>query len=378
MGKPIIFTVVGTRPEAIKMAPVVLALRHYSEFCEPLLISTGQHREILYQSLEIFGLTPDVDLDIMQHGASLSQVTCRALEGLDRLMAERSPAMVLGQGDTTTTFASALASFYRRVPFGHIEAGLRTPTIDNPFPEEFNRRAAGLTADLHFPPTEWARDNLLREGKDPATMFVTGNTGIDAVLLAGKRGDQPWFPDFTGRLLLMTTHRRENWGEPQRNIARAALRLVESFPDTMLVVALHPNPAGRETLEPILGSHERIRLIEPPEYGGFVKLMQRAHLILSDSGGVQEEAPAFGVPVLVLRDTTERPEGVTAGTAKLVGTQESAIFEEAERLLSNPTAYAGMANAVSPYGDGKASDRIRYIVLKALGIESEEVSMWAS
>jgi UDP-N-acetylglucosamine 2-epimerase len=377
MPKPVIFIVVGTRPEAIKMASLALEFKKFSDVCEPLLISTGQHREILYRSLEIFGLAPDEDLDIMQHGANLAQVTCRALEKLDGMIEKYKPAMILGQGDTTTTFVAGLNAFYRRVPYGHVEAGLRTDTIDNPFPEEFNRRASGLVANLHFPPTDWSRDNLLREGKDPSTVFVTGNTGIDAVLVAAESSGDEWYPDFQGRVITMTTHRRENWGQPQVNIATAALRLVNEFPDTKLVVALHPNPIVRDTLAPLLGGHERIDLIEPPEYGQFVKLMQRSYIILSDSGGVQEEAPAFGVPVLVLRDTTERPEGITAGTAKLVGTDEDVIYREAHRLLSDPSAHKAMANAVSPYGDGKAAERIRYQVLKYLGVDSPEVPMWA-
>ncbi|MEZ0324625.1 MAG: non-hydrolyzing UDP-N-acetylglucosamine 2-epimerase [Fimbriimonas sp.] len=378
MPKPLIFIVVGTRPEAIKMASVALEFRKFSDVCEPLLISTGQHKEILYRSLEIFGLTLDEDLDIMRHGATLAQVTCRALEKLDGMIEKYQPAMILGQGDTTTTFVAGLASFYRRIPYGHVEAGLRTDSIDNPFPEEFNRRAAGLTANLHFPPTAWAKENLLREGKDPATVFVTGNTGIDAVLVAAQTAVQNWYADYPGRVITMTTHRRENWGQPQVNIANAALRLVNEFPDTKLVVAMHPNPTVRQTLTPLLGSHERIDLIEPPEYGQFVKLMQRSTIILSDSGGVQEEAPAFGVPVLVLRDTTERPEGVSAGTAKLVGTDEEAIYREGHKLLGDEAEFKRMANAVSPYGDGKAAERVRYQVLKYLGVDSPEVPMWES
>ncbi|CAN5444326.1 UDP-N-acetylglucosamine 2-epimerase (non-hydrolyzing) [soil metagenome] len=312
----------------------------------------------------------------MQHGATLAQVTSRALEGLDRLIAEHKPAAVLGQGDTTTTFAAGIASFYRQTLFGHVEAGLRTESIHNPFPEEFNRRATGLTADLHFAPTTWSRDNLLREGKDPATVYVTGNTVVDAVLDTASSEGKNWYPEFDGRLILLTTHRRENWGDPQKNIANAALKLVNEFPDTMLVVAMHPNPIVRDVLEPILSGHDRIKLIDPPDYASFVKLMQRSHLILSDSGGVQEEAPAFGLPVLVLRTTTERPEGVHAGTAKLIGTEEADIYAEGQKLLANPSAYAAMANAVSPYGDGKASARIRYILLKKLGIETPSVGMW--
>lgn len=374
---PKIYCVIGTRPEAIKMAPVVLELRRYSDVCETVLVSTGQHMEILYKSLETFGLKPDIDLAIMQHGQTLAQVTSRALEGLDRLLAEDKPDLVLGQGDTTTTMVAAMAAFYRQIPYGHVEAGLRTDSVHNPFPEEYNRRVCGLTADLHFPPTTWSRDNLLKEMKNPADVYVTGNTGIDAVLQTAAAGEQSWFPDFEGRLILMTTHRRENWGEPQRNIAEAALRLVNEYPDTMLVAALHPNPIVRATLVPILGNHDRIKLIDPPEYAYFVKLIQRAHLILSDSGGVQEEAPAFGIPVLVLRTTTERPEGCDAGTAKLVGTDLEAVYAEGSKLLGDPAAYAAMANAVSPYGDGKASQRIRYVALKHLGIDSPEVPMWA-
>ncbi len=320
MSKPTLFCVVGTRPEAIKMAPVVEELRRYGELAETRLISTGQHREILLQALATFGLKPDEDLEIMTHGQTLAQVTSRAVEGLDKTIALRAPAMVLAQGDTTTTFAAALVSFYRQVRFAHVEAGLRTDTIHNPFPEEFNRRAAGLIAELHFPPTHWARENLLREGKDPSTVFVTGNTGVDAVLEAAAATHEDWYPTHPGRLLLLTTHRRENWGEPQKRIAKAVRRLVEEFQDVLLVVAMHPNPQVRDVLRAELGGLERVDLIEPPEYERFVKLMQRADLILTDSGGVQEEAPAFGVPVLVLRETTERPEGVTAGTARLVGT----------------------------------------------------------
>jgi len=370
----LVFCVVGTRPEAVKMAPVVAELRRF-DAVETRLVSTGQHKEILLQALATFGLTPDVDLAIMSHGQTLAAVTSKALEGIDRLLDEAKPGIVIGQGDTTTAFVAALAAFYRRVPFAHVEAGLRTSTIDDPFPEEFNRRAAGLVASLHFPPTDWARDNLLREGKDPAAVVVTGNTGIDAVLQAAETGKEAWYP--TGeRIVLLTTHRRENWGEPQTRIARAARELTDRFPDVRLVVAMHPNPAVRETLRGILEGHDRIDLIEPPEYERFVKLMQRASLILSDSGGVQEEAPAFGIPVLVLRETTERPEGVHAGTAKLVGTEYDAILNEASTLLGDPQAYNLMAQAVSPYGDGRAAARIRYHVMKKLGIDSPAEAAW--
>ena len=375
MSKPRIVCVVGTRPEAIKVAPVVLELRRFPE-AETLLVSTGQHREMLTQALGAFDLQPDRDLGIMQHGQTLAQVTARAIEGLDGILAEAEPSLVIAQGDTTTTFVAALNSFYRQVPFAHIEAGLRTESIDNPFPEEFNRRAASLVTGLHFPPTKWAEANLIREGHDASTIFVTGNTGIDAVLAMGNRSSGSWYPEWTGRVVLLTTHRRENWGEPQRQIAHAALRLLDDFPDVLLVVPMHKNPDVRATLTGVLGSHERARLIEPPDYDQFVPLMKRAHLILSDSGGVQEEAPAFGIPVLVLRDTTERPEGCEAGTAKLVGTDENRIYTEAHVLLANDHAHQFMAQAVSPYGDGRASQRIRFVALRHLGIESPEVPMW--
>lgn len=378
MANPRIVCVVGTRPDTIKTAPVVRALREYSDRAETLVVATGQHREMLAQALAAFDLSADHDLAIMQHGQTLAQVTCRAMEGLDRLFDELKPDYVIAQGDTTTTFVAALTAFYRQIPFGHVEAGLRTDTIRNPFPEEFNRRAAGIVASHHFAPTTWAAKNLLDEGKDPATVYVTGNTGIDAVLEIADREHQTWLPEHTGRVILLTTHRRENWGEPQRRIARAARRLVDRCEDAIMVVAMHRNPTVREVLQAELGDHPRIQLIEPPDYAPFVKLMQRSTLILTDSGGVQEEAPAFGKPVLVLRDTTERPEGVDAGAAILVGTDEELIFGEATRLLDDHNAYQLMAQTVSPYGDGQAAERTRCIVLKSLGISTPEVEMWGS
>lgn len=376
MGRPRVVCVVGTRPEAIKVAPVVLELRRFDEQFETLLISTGQHREMLEQALGAFGLEPDRDLAIMQHGQTLAEVTARALAGLDALFAEIEPAMVVAQGDTTTTFTAFLAAFYRQIPSAHVEAGLRTDRIDNPFPEEFNRRAAGLVASVHFPPTRWAADNLLREGHKPGDVFITGNTGIDAVQAIAPRLPQEWAQDHPGRVVLLTTHRRENWGDPQRAIARAALEVVEATPDVRLIVPMHRNPRVREVLEGILGGHPRIELIEPPEYTRFVKLMQRSALILTDSGGVQEEAPAFGIPVLVLRETTERPEGVVAGTAMLVGTDHPRIVLEARRLLDDPAAHASMATATSPYGDGKASARVRSVLMERIGLARDSVPMW--
>lgn len=376
MDRPRVMCVVGTRPDAIKSAPVVLELQKFKRQVETVLVSTGQHREMLAQALQTFGLKADHDLSIMRHGQTLSDITSRAMEGLDRLLDSVAPEFVMAQGDTTTTFCASLAAFYRRIPFGHIEAGLRTETIDSPFPEEFNRRATGLIATHHFAPTKWASENLLREGMKPERIYVTGNTGIDAVLHAAKTEGKGWFEGDSSRVILLTTHRRENWGEPQRHIACAARRLVEEFPNTLLVVPMHKNPQVRDLLKRELGECQRARLIEPPEYGRFVKLMKRSYLILTDSGGIQEEAPAFGVPVLVLRESTERPEGIEAGTAKLVGTDEDAIGKQARRILSDPQAHAKMAHAVSPYGDGKAASRIRHVVLNHLGIDSPEVPAW--
>lgn len=373
MDKPRIILVVGTRPEAIKVAPLVLEFRKFPQV-ETILASTGQHREMLAQALGAFGLKPDLDLDIMQHGQTLAEVTSRALAGLDGLIAQTDPSIVIAQGDTTTTFAAALASFYRQLPFGHVEAGLRTESINNPFPEEFNRRAATLVADMHFAPTQWAVDNLLAERVNPDHIYLTGNTGVDAVISIAGTVSHDWFPEHKGRVVTLTTHRRENWGEPMRGIAEAARELLDTFDDILLVVPMHRNPQVRATLTGVLEGHPRVRLIEPPDYNEFIPLMKRSALILSDSGGVQEEAPTFGLPVLVLRDTTERPEGVTAGTAKLIGTNKQRIVDEATRLLSDAAAYQEMANAVSPYGDGRASQRIRHLVLKRFGIESPEVS----
>ncbi|HRF58934.1 MAG TPA: UDP-N-acetylglucosamine 2-epimerase (non-hydrolyzing) [Fimbriimonadaceae bacterium] len=376
MARRKIACVVGTRPDAIKTAPVVLELRRHPDV-ETLLLATGQHREMLAQALGAFGLTPDRDLDIMQHGQSLAQVTERSLSGLDELFAEIQPDLVLAQGDTTTTFVAGLAAFYRKVPFGHIEAGLRTDTIWNPFPEEFNRRAVGLFAALHFAPTPWAAENLRREGVADETLFVTGNTGIDAVLDVARRGTEVWFPDESRRILLLTTHRRENWGEPQKAIAEAARDVLETVPDTILVVPMHRNPQVREVLEQVLGDHPRVSLIEPPDYPSFATLLARSDLILTDSGGIQEEAPAFGKPVLVLRTTTERPEGIETGNARLVGTDRDVIRNQAVWLLTDPKAYAAMAQARNPYGDGRAAPRIRYEALRLLGVASPEEVAWA-
>ena len=369
--------VVGTRPDAIKTAPVVQEFLKHKDAVDVRLVATGQHREMLDQALSAFLLSPDVDLAVMQHGQTLAQVTSRVLEGLDGAITDYRPDLVFAQGDTTTTFVASLASFYRAVAFAHIEAGLRTDTIANPFPEEFNRRATALVTAMHFAPTTWAAENLLKEGVRAEDVFVTGNTGIDAVMSVAKSHKADWFPEHSGRVVLLTTHRRENWGAPQERIAKAAKAVVEKFDDVLLVVPMHRNPAVRETLTGILGKRDRIEMIEPPDYADFVKLMQRSDIVLTDSGGVQEEAPTFGVPVLVLRETTERPEGVEAGTARLVGTDMDRIVNETSTLLNDSVAYKKMAHAVSPYGDGRASVRIASFVLQRFGLPAEKETAWA-
>ena len=355
--------VFGTRPDAIKMAPVVLELKRRPEFDTKVAV-TGQHREMLDQVLSVFGIVPDTDLNIMAHGQTLAQVTTRSLEGLDPILAEMQPDWVLAQGDTTTTFVAALAAFYHRAAFGHVEAGLRTGNPFDPYPEEMNRLLTTRLATLHFAPTPEAAANLRSDGVGDTDILMTGNTVIDSLLQVAEGdyapGDtalQSVFDD-PRRMVLVTAHRRENWGEPMAHIGQAVRTLVQTHPDIVAVVALHRNPIVRDTLVPLLSGLDRVRLIEPPDYVPFVKLQQKATLILTDSGGVQEEAPSLGKPVLVLRETTERPEGVQAGTAKLVGTDTQAIVTEASRLLSDPDAYARMAHAVSPYGDGQASARI--------------------
>lgn len=354
-------TVFGTRPEAVKMAPVVRALAESADF-RPVVAVTAQHREMLDQVTRLFGIVPDHDLDIMLPEQSLVDITTRALAGLYRVVGETRPAMVLVQGDAHTTFIGALAAFYHRVPIGHVEAGLRTADKYRPFPEEMNRRMTSVLADLHFAATPAARTNLLAEGVPASAIVVTGNTVIDALRTVQQRPDIPavdGLPPLDGRrLLLVTTHRRENWGEPLREIYRALLELLEGFPDLLLVFSVHRNPAVRRVVHDVLHGHPRAHLLEPPDYGPWVRLMERAHLILTDSGGIQEEATALGRPALVLRDVTERPEGVAAGTLRLVGTDRRRIVEEASRLLTDAGAYAAMARAHNPYGDGRAAERI--------------------
>jgi UDP-N-acetylglucosamine 2-epimerase (non-hydrolysing) len=365
MTKPLVMTVFGTRPEAVKMAPLVLALQACPEFDTALAV-TAQHREMLDQVLDLFGLVPDHDLDLMKAGQTLTDITGRVLTNLAPVLTERRPALVLVHGDTTTTFAASLAAFYQQIPVGHVEAGLRTPDRYNPFPEEMNRRLTTQLSSLHFAPTQTSVDNLLKDGVDPAGVYKTGNTVIDALLMTAKR--LPATEGAGSRQILVTAHRRENWGEPMGNICRAVRRLVEANPDVTVLFPIHRNPVVRETANAILGDHPRISMIEPMEYAPFVAAMRDSYLILTDSGGVQEEAPSLGKPVLVMRTTTERPEAIDAGTVKLVGVDEDTIFETAQHLLTNQAAYDAMARSVNPYGDGEACGRIVQAVRYFLGL----------
>lgn len=359
-----IMPILGTRPEAVKVAPLINLLKSQPEYFDCRVCVTAQHREMLDQVLQSFGVTPDYDLDIMQSGQTLAQITTRALEGVDKVLAEAQPDLVLVQGDTTTVFTAGLAASYHRIALGHIEAGLRTGNKFDPFPEEINRRLTGRLADLHFAPTSMARQNLLDEGIDPESIYLTGNTVIDALYqVTSSSRHEARDPHKKTRTILVTTHRRENWGAPLEEIALALQDILEAFPDTNVILPMHKNPVVREPLTRILGGHARVQLIEPPDYMDFVKLMEGADLVLTDSGGVQEEAPALGLPVLVLRRTTERPEGVDAGTAKLVGTNRQDIVREASTLLGDTTAYQAMSQAANPYGDGKACQRIAAAIL---------------
>ncbi|MZP43160.1 UDP-N-acetylglucosamine 2-epimerase (non-hydrolyzing) [Heliobacterium gestii] len=364
-----VLSIFGTRPEAIKMAPVVKMLEQHPQEIVSKVAVTAQHREMLDQVLQLFHITPDHDLNIMAPEQTLYDVTSRALLGLKPVLEQEKPDLVLVHGDTTTTFVASLAAFYQQIPVGHVEAGLRTHNKYSPFPEESNRRLTGAIADLHFSPTATSRQNLLQEGIREESIFVTGNTVIDALLATVKKEYRFCDPaldgiDFAGReILLVTTHRRENLGEPMRQVYRALYEVLEARPQAAIVFPVHKNPAVRRVVAEVLGDHPRVHLVEPLDYEPFVNLMARSTLVLTDSGGMQEEAPSLGKPVLVLRDTTERPEAVTAGTVKLVGTDAEAITREALTLLSDRQAYEAMANAVNPYGDGKASERTVQAIL---------------
>ena len=368
----VVVCVVGTRPEVIKMAPIVSALRKLPGL-GVRLVTTGQHRGLLDRALTDFDLTADMDLDLMRPDQSLAETTGRALIAVSDALGRLAPSLVLAQGDTTTVLATALASYYRRVPFGHVEAGLRTGQPYRPFPEEKNRAVASHLAQLHFAPTDTARANLLREGIDPDRVHVTGNTVIDALLDAVPRTSvEAVWPDRPegSRLILVTAHRRDNFGEPLERVCQAIATLHDKHPDAAFLWPVHPNPAVRPVAEARLGSLSRVKLCDPMDYGDFVGALGAAYFVMTDSGGLQEEAPALGKPVLVLRAQSERPEAVEAGIAKLVGTDHDLIVRHASRLLLDPNSYQRMARGGSPYGDGHASDRIINAIAHFLQIKS--------
>lgn len=354
-----IMLVFGTRPEAIKMCPLVLELKKRSAI-QTIVCVTGQHRQMLDQVLEAFHVTPDYDLSIMRDRQTLFDVTIHILERIRGVLEQEKPDIVLVHGDTSTTFVTALACFYMQIPVGHVEAGLRTYDIYSPYPEEFNRQAVGIVAQYHFAPTEHSKDNLLREGKKPETIFVTGNTAIDALKTTVR--DDYAHPELQwavgSRLIMLTAHRRENLGEPMHHMFRAIRRIVDEHPDVKVIYPIHMNPIVRKAADEELGDDDRIHIIEPLDVLDFHNFLSRSYLILTDSGGIQEEAPSLGKPVLVMRDTTERPEGIAAGTLKLVGTNEETIYREFKRLLEDQTAYNAMSAASNPYGDGRACERI--------------------
>ncbi len=365
---PICITL-GTRPEAIKLAPVIQQFRDCSVF-DTHVILTGQHREMVAQVMQLFELKADRDLEIMTNQQTLTDITYRSLQGLERVFEEIQPRVVIVQGDTTTAFAATLAAFYQQIPVGHVEAGLRTDDLFNPYPEEANRRLISQLAQLNFAPTSLAVQNLQRSGM-VGKIHHTGNTVIDALLTVAKRQPQCEVKGLDWgryRTLLATVHRRENWGEPLRHIAQGFLQILDKFPDTALLLPLHRNPTVREPLQELLGNHPRVFLTEPLDYAELVGAIARCYLLLTDSGGLQEEAPSLGKPVLVLRETTERPEAIEAGTAKLVGTDPATIVAAASQLLSDAAAYEAMATAINPFGDGRAAERILEIVKNYFGL----------
>lgn len=380
MRKLKVMTVFGTRPEAIKMCPLVLEMKKYPDLIEPLVAVTAQHREMLDQVLELFQIKPDYDLNIMTSGQTLYDVTTRALMGLKEVMEEAKPDIVLVHGDTTTTFAGALAAFYAQIPVGHVEAGLRTGNKYSPYPEEMNRKLTGAIADMHFAPTAISKQNLLKENVNPDNILVTGNTVIDALQATVQKDyvfeDAEFNKVFESghRLILMTTHRRENLGEPMRHVYKALKSVLETHEDVEAIFPVHKNPKVREIVQQELGGLDRVHLIEPMDYEPFANLMAKVDIVLTDSGGIQEEAPALGKPVLVLRDTTERPEAVSAGTVLLVGTAYEDVLRETNRLLDDAAHYKKMAEAANPYGDGQACARIVNAVLRKNGFDVQKLS----
>ncbi len=369
-----VMAVFGTRPEAIKMAPVVLELKKHKDKIRTIVAVTAQHRDMLDQVLNLFDIEPDYDFDIMSQGQTLFDVTSKAMTGLDEALTKEEPDIVLVHGDTTTTFAGALAAYYHQTSVGHVEAGLRTNNKYSPFPEEMNRKFVGCIADLNFAPTNTSKENLLKENVSSVSIYVTGNTVIDA--LHHTISDSFEFYDEVlknidfknKRIILVTTHRRENLGEPMRHIYKALRQIVDEIQDVEIVFPVHKNPKVRKVVNEELGGLSKVHLIEPLDYEPFANLMNRSYLILTDSGGVQEEAPALGKPVLVLRDTTERPEAIAAGTVKLVGTELERVYQETRKLLIDKNEYNYMAGAVNPYGDGKAAERIVEAIMYKYGL----------
>lgn len=379
MKKRKIIVVFGTRPDTIKMAPVILELQKHPDEFEVITIATAQHRHMLDQVLEVFKIQSDYDLDIMAPRQTLAEMATRILSGLDKVFDKERPDMVLVQGDTSTTSIGSLAAFYRQIPVGHIEAGLRTNDKANPFPEEINRRITGCISDLHFAPTKSAKQALIKENIDPATIFITGNTVIDALKYAVQDNYRSLIPAISpaaidGRkVVLVTIHRRESLGLPMQGACRAIQRLATKYPDIVFIFPVHLNPAVREVVYPVLQEVPNVTLIEPLDYVDFVNLMAHSHLIMTDSGGVQEEGPHFGIPILVLRSVTERPDAVDYETVKLVGLDEDNIYNTTARLLDNQSAYKKMANAVNPYGDGLAAIRTVNIIRNYFGFTSKTV-----
>lgn len=372
MSKLKVMTIFGTRPEAVKMAPLVLELQKREDEIESIVCVTAQHRKMLDQVLDFFEIHPNFDLNVMKDRQTLTETTVRVLEGLDPVLAQAKPDIVLVHGDTQTTFLASYASFLKQIKVGHVEAGLRTWNKLSPYPEEMNRQLAGVLSDVHFAPTDWSANNLRKENKSDETIYVTGNTAADVFqYTVDESFSHPVIDWAKGkRMILMTAHRRESLGEPHRNIFRAVKRIVDEHEDVVVVYAVHPNPVVREPANEILGDHPRIRLIEPLDVFEFHNFYPHTYMIMTDSGGLQEEAPSFGVPTLVLRDTTERPEGIEAGTLELVGTDEEQVYGRARALLNDSQLYARMSQAANPYGDGRASERIVDAILHHFGRQS--------
>ncbi len=374
-----IAVIFGTRPDTIKMAPIIKSLSEQPEFFKVLSIATAQHRQMLDQVLDVFSIKPDYDLNIMQPRQTLATVTARTITGLDEILEIEKPDMVLVQGDTTSTFVGSLAAFYRQIPVGHVEAGLRTNDPKNPFPEEINRRLTSCMTDLHFAPTQTARKALLKEGYSNDRVYVTGNTVVDALKFSVRKDytfsveELNKISNSNKKLVLITMHRRENWGKPMEGAANAVKRLAERYKEFNFIFPVHLNPVVRDIVYPVLQNISNVSLIEPLDYLDFVNIMAKSYLILTDSGGVQEEGPAFGIPILVLRSVTERPEAVEFGTVKLVGLDEEKIFSTAVVLFENPNEYNKMANAVNPYGDGKAAIRHVKIISNYFNLTNELV-----